>query len=71
MASSSSVPSSSSAVEWKHDVFLSFRGPDTRKGITSDLYRRLQRRGIKTFMDDRDLEFGDAISPALIEAIEE
>ncbi|KAM5549848.1 TMV resistance protein N-like [Rosa sericea] len=56
---------------WKYDVFLSFRGPDTRKGITSQLYDRLQRRGIKTFMDDPDLLVGDSISPSLVSAIEE
>ncbi|XP_040361382.1 probable disease resistance protein At4g27220 isoform X2 [Rosa chinensis] len=69
VASSSS--SLSSAVEWKYDVFLSFRGPDTRKGITFELYDRLQRRGIKAFMDDRDLEVGDVISPTLLRAIRE
>ncbi|KAM5582487.1 putative disease resistance protein [Rosa sericea] len=68
VASSSSL---SSAVEWKYDVFLSFRGPDTRKGITFELYDRLQRRGIKAFMDDRDLEVGDVISPTLLKAIRE
>ncbi|PRQ35416.1 putative toll-like receptor, P-loop containing nucleoside triphosphate hydrolase [Rosa chinensis] len=67
----SSLESSSSARRWKYDVFLSFRGPDTRKGITSDLYHRLQGRGIKTFMDDRDLEVGDAVSPTLLKTIEE
>ncbi|KAM5549840.1 hypothetical protein ABKV19_000993 [Rosa sericea] len=56
---------------WKYDVFLSFRGPDTRKGITSELYDRLQRRGIKTFMDDPDLRVGDSISPSLVSAIED
>lgn len=70
MEASASLPSSSSAVlECKYDVFLSFRGPDTRKGITFDIYDRLNTRGIKTFMDDRDLEVGDAISPTLIAAI--
>ncbi|PRQ35377.1 putative toll-like receptor, P-loop containing nucleoside triphosphate hydrolase [Rosa chinensis] len=59
------------ATEWKYDVFLSFRGPDTRKGITVDIQDRLNRRGIKTFMDDRDLEVGNVISPALLTAIRE
>ncbi|KAM5582483.1 hypothetical protein ABKV19_002744 [Rosa sericea] len=59
-----------SPVQWKYDVFLSFRGPDTRRSITSYLYYRLQRRGIKTFMDDPDLQVGDVISPALLKAIE-
>ncbi|KAM5559485.1 putative disease resistance protein [Rosa sericea] len=72
---SAPLPSSSaesSASRWKHDVFLSFRGVDTRKGIASEIYYRLQnRRGIKTFMDDQDLEVGDVISPTLLTAIKE
>nr|XP_011462250.1 PREDICTED: toll/interleukin-1 receptor-like protein [Fragaria vesca subsp. vesca] len=72
MASSSQIafasPSSSDPC-WKYDVFLSFRGPDTRKGITVDIYDGLNRRGIKTFMDDPDLKVGDVISPTLLEAI--
>ncbi|XP_062026358.1 probable disease resistance protein RPP1 isoform X1 [Rosa rugosa] len=57
---------------WKHDVFLSFRGEDTRKGIVSHLYNELQnRRGIKTFKDDQQLEIGTAISPSLLTAIQE
>ncbi|XP_040373132.1 probable disease resistance protein At4g27220 isoform X4 [Rosa chinensis] len=68
---SASLPSSS-APRWKHDVFLSFRGADTRKGIAFELYDRLQnRRGIKTFMDDQDLQVGDVISPTLLTAIKE
>ncbi|XP_040372829.1 probable disease resistance protein At4g27220 isoform X2 [Rosa chinensis] len=72
---SASLPSSSaesSAPRWKHDVFLSFRGVDTRKGIVFELYDRLQnRRKIKTFMDDQDLQVGDVISPTLLLAIKE
>ncbi|XP_004309466.1 PREDICTED: disease resistance protein At4g27190-like [Fragaria vesca subsp. vesca] len=79
MASSASLPSSaesssssSTARPCKYDVFLSFRGPDTRRGITSQLYDQLHnKRRIATFLDDRDLEVGDAISPTLLKAIEE
>ncbi|XP_062016418.1 uncharacterized protein LOC133732842 [Rosa rugosa] len=70
-----SLPSSaeplSAAGGWKYDVFLSFMGPDTRRGFTSYLYDALQSRGIKTFMDGQDLQVSDAISPFLLEAIEE
>ncbi|XP_040361743.1 probable disease resistance protein At4g27220 isoform X2 [Rosa chinensis] len=60
------------APRWSHEVFLSFRGIDTRKGITSDIYDRLQNmRGIITFMDDQELEVGDVISPRLLTAIKE
>ncbi|PRQ55747.1 putative TIR domain-containing protein [Rosa chinensis] len=44
--------------QWKYDVFLSFRGVDTRFGFTSLLYAALTLRGILTFMDDPELEKG-------------
>lgn len=66
---SSSFPSSTS--KWKYDVFLSFRGEDTRRGFTNNLYNSLVDQGIKTFMDDRELQKGKSISPELLTAIEE
>ncbi|XP_031262907.1 TMV resistance protein N-like [Pistacia vera] len=67
MAASSSAPSNG---EWKYDVFLSFRGEDTRNNFTSHLYAALSRRKIETFID-YELRRGDEISPALLKAIEE
>ncbi|KAF8079927.1 hypothetical protein N665_0990s0004 [Sinapis alba] len=52
-----------------YDVFLSFRGEDTRRTIVSYLYEALCREGIFTFRDDRKLEAGDNISDQLIKAI--
>ncbi|XP_050385751.1 TMV resistance protein N-like [Argentina anserina] len=66
---SSSIPSSS--LKWTYDVFLSFTGKDTRRGFTNNLYNELVAQGIKTFMDDRELQKGKSISPELITAIEE
>ncbi|CAD5317046.1 unnamed protein product [Arabidopsis thaliana] len=66
MASSSS---SSSTRFWKYDVFLSFRGKDTRKNIVSHLYWALHNNGILTFKDDQRIELGDSISDELIKAI--
>nr|AEE43930.1 TIR-NBS-LRR resistance protein muRdr1F [Rosa multiflora] len=63
--------SSGSAFPWKYDVFLSFRGEDTRKGFTDCLYHELQRQGIRTFRDDLQLERGTAISLELLTAIEQ
>ncbi|CAL8173890.1 unnamed protein product [Prunus armeniaca] len=60
-----------SAPQPNHDVFLSFRGEDTRNSFVSHLYHELQHRGIKTFKDDRELEIGTPISSELIKAIEE
>ncbi|KAL6192440.1 hypothetical protein ACLB2K_033528 [Fragaria x ananassa] len=34
------------------DVFLSFRGEDTRQTITNSLYDALVRRGVRVFRDD-------------------
>ncbi|KAM7473443.1 hypothetical protein LguiB_020686 [Lonicera macranthoides] len=56
---------------WKYDVFLSFRGEDTRKTFVDHLYSALVRTGICTFKDDERLETGESISPALLKAIEE
>ncbi|KAM7469081.1 hypothetical protein LguiA_007264 [Lonicera macranthoides] len=55
----------------KYDVFLSFRGEDTRKTFVDHLYSALVRSGIYTFKDDERLETGESISPALLKAIKE
>ncbi|XP_042963140.1 disease resistance protein RPV1-like isoform X2 [Carya illinoinensis] len=68
MASSSS--SSSVTSPWRYDVFLSFRGDDTRDTFTAHLYRALTQKGILTFIDKDELRRGDEISPALLQAIE-
>ncbi|XP_049932388.1 disease resistance protein RPV1-like [Nymphaea colorata] len=46
---------------FQYDVFLSFRGPDTRKGFTSHLYQALQDKGIHTFMDSKKLKKGQKV----------
>lgn len=69
-ASSSSSPSIQTS-RWTNHVFLSFRGEDTRQGFTDHLFASLERRGIKTFKDDHDLERGEVISYELNKAIEE
>lgn len=56
---------------WKYDVFLSFRGKDTRKNFTSHLYAALDQKGIFTFKDNHRLERGKIILPELSKAIEE
>ncbi|KAK7316585.1 hypothetical protein RJT34_00160 [Clitoria ternatea] len=62
--------SSSSKFLKKHDVFLSFRGEDTRGGFTSHLWEALKQKNLETYIDYR-LEKGGEISEALIKAIEE
>ncbi|CAJ2665836.1 unnamed protein product [Trifolium pratense] len=54
-----------------HDVFLSFRGEDTRYSFASHLYEALQKFGIKVFIDHSSLQRGDHISISLSCAIEQ
>lgn len=61
----------SSSHEFNYDVFISFRGIDTRFGFTGNLYRALIDRGIRTFIDDEELQRGKEITPSLIKAIED
>ncbi|XP_065627330.1 disease resistance protein RUN1 isoform X2 [Quercus suber] len=61
--------SSSSIHRWSYDVFLSFRGEDTRYGFTDHLYKALCDKGFNTFMDN-DLQRGEEISVELLKTIE-
>ncbi|KAJ9676310.1 hypothetical protein PVL29_025033 [Vitis rotundifolia] len=63
--------SSTSHSQWSYDVFLSFRGEDTRKSFTDHLYSALIRNNIRTFRDDEELPRGEKIAPKLLKAIEE
>ena len=73
-SSSSSRPSSSLSSmnnprNNKYDVFLSFRGEETRDSFTSHLYSALCQTNIETFIDDQ-LVRGNEISQSLLDAIE-
>ncbi|AES75283.1 putative TIR domain-containing protein [Medicago truncatula] len=57
-------------VEINYDVFVSFRGPDTRFNFTDHFCAALQRRGINAFRDDTKLKKGEFIAPGLFRAIE-
>ena len=63
--------SGTSSFQWRWDVFLSFRGEDTRLNFTDHLYSALTRMGIDTFRDDEGLERGREIQPSLLKAIED
>ena len=65
----SSSSSFASTHPWTYDVFLSFRGEDTRYNFTDHLHNNLVQEGIKTFRDDK-LTRGEEISKALVQAIE-
>lgn len=62
--------SSSSSCSKKYDVFVSFRGEDTRHNFTSHLCAALRRRKVDIYIDEDELERGKEISPALVQAIE-
>ncbi|XP_062020847.1 TMV resistance protein N-like [Rosa rugosa] len=70
LRASSSFSSAFSTRSYTHDVFLSFRGEDTRSAFTGHLYWNLLQKGINTFIDD-ELTRGEKISQALLRAIEE
>ncbi|CAN6566566.1 unnamed protein product [Malus baccata var. baccata] len=55
---------------YHYDVFLSFRGEDTRKTFTDHLYEALTRAGYRTFRDDDELEMGEKIKSGLEQAIQ-
>ncbi|KAB2595304.1 protein suppressor of npr1-1 [Pyrus ussuriensis x Pyrus communis] len=55
---------------YRYDVFLSFRGEDTRKTFTDHLYTALNNAGFLTFRDDDELERGEYIRPGLQKAIQ-
>uniref|UniRef100_A0A7N2LHH8 ADP-ribosyl cyclase/cyclic ADP-ribose hydrolase n=1 Tax=Quercus lobata TaxID=97700 RepID=A0A7N2LHH8_QUELO len=59
----------SSTHQWNYDVFLSFRGEDTRYGFMSHLYQVLCDNGFNTFIDD-NLQKGKEISAELLKTIE-
>ncbi|KAJ7963192.1 Disease resistance protein (TIR-NBS-LRR class) [Quillaja saponaria] len=68
MASSSATSPSSNSE--KHEVFMSFRGEDTRRIFVGHLCKTLRQKKIKTYIDN-DLDRGENISQALLQAIEE
>ncbi|CAN6696044.1 unnamed protein product [Malus baccata var. baccata] len=54
-----------------YEVFMCFRGKDTRLNFVGHTYASLKRKGITTFKDDKGLEKGQSISPGIVKAIEE
>uniref|UniRef100_A0A9I9EBM1 TIR domain-containing protein n=1 Tax=Cucumis melo TaxID=3656 RepID=A0A9I9EBM1_CUCME len=60
----------SSTFKWSYDVFLSFRGEDTRTNFTSHLDMALRQKGVNVFIDDK-LERGEQISESLFKSIQE
>ncbi|XP_061984301.1 disease resistance protein RPV1-like isoform X4 [Populus nigra] len=55
----------------KYQVFLSFRGEDTRKNFTDHLYKALVHAGFHTFRDDDEIRRGKNIELELQKAIQQ
>ncbi|KAI9119689.1 hypothetical protein K1719_009078 [Acacia pycnantha] len=68
VAASSS--SSAQSLPKEYDVFISFRGEDTRSNFTSHLYDAFRRKHIRTYIDYQ-LRRGDDISQSLLQAIQD
>ncbi|XP_042487300.1 disease resistance protein L6-like isoform X2 [Macadamia integrifolia] len=68
-AEASSSALTASAGSSTYDVFLNFRGKDTRKTFTGHLFQALNREGIHVFMDYKMRE-GEEIGPTLLDAIQ-
>jgi hypothetical protein len=54
-----------------YDVFVTFRGEDTRYNFTDFLFNALEDRGISVFRDGTNLPKGESIGPELLRAIED
>ncbi|XP_031099662.1 TMV resistance protein N-like [Ipomoea triloba] len=55
----------------KYNVFLNFRGRDTRQTFVHYLYEALRSKGIIAFRDDKSVNKGEPIRRELFHAIEE
>ncbi|KAF8029100.1 hypothetical protein BT93_E1694 [Corymbia citriodora subsp. variegata] len=55
----------------KYEVFLSFRGPDTRATFTDSLYHTLLDKGISVFIDKQGIDVGEEIGPEIFQAIDD
>ncbi|MCH81865.1 TIR-NBS-LRR resistance protein, partial [Trifolium medium] len=66
MATSSFSHSVAAASLKKYDVFISFRGDDTRAGFTSHLHTALKGSHFETYIDYR-IEKGNQVWTELVE----
>ncbi|KAJ9551414.1 hypothetical protein OSB04_015459 [Centaurea solstitialis] len=66
---SSVIDSSSGDDATCYDVFLSFRGEDTRDSFTDHLYDALGRAGLLTFRDNDEIDRGRELKPEIERAI--
>ncbi|XP_039165691.1 disease resistance protein RPV1-like [Eucalyptus grandis] len=55
---------------YEYEVFLNFRGPDTRDNFTDCLYYRLRLAGVHVFRDNEELRVGEEIRGELLKALD-
>ncbi|RDX73794.1 TMV resistance protein N, partial [Mucuna pruriens] len=55
---------------WTYDVFITFRGKDTRAKFVSHLHSSLSKAGVNTFLDDDNFPRGIGLTEGLLAAIE-
>lgn len=55
---------------YEYEVFLSFRGSDTRSNFTDYLYHRLRLAGLHLFRDNEELRVGKEIGSELLRALD-
>ncbi|XP_039159250.1 disease resistance protein RUN1-like isoform X2 [Eucalyptus grandis] len=53
----------------EYEVFLSFRGSDTRNNFTDCLYHELRRVGFHVFRDNEELRIGEKIDEEIFKAL--
>lgn len=61
---------SNSNEQWIYDVFINFRGEDTRKNFVSHLHAALSNLGVNTFLDSDNLLKEKELRDKLVGAIE-
>ncbi|XP_020220437.2 TMV resistance protein N [Cajanus cajan] len=61
--------SGSSSRTMNFDVFVSFRGEDTRNNFTDHLFAALRRKGVVAFRDNQNINKGQLLEPELMQAI--
>lgn len=69
MASSKAGTSTNDTFGGQYEVFLNFRGLDTRDGFTNYLKNALLDAGIHVFFDDEAIRLGERLSDILLQAI--
>ncbi|XP_062021022.1 disease resistance protein RPV1-like [Rosa rugosa] len=66
LRASSSSSSTSFAHSWTYDIFICYRGADTRNGFTDHLHSNLLQKGIKTFLADEVMSRGEELTLSML-----